>query len=199
MLPPSASSTPQQTVILTRHPATPSRAVRGIEVQVGGVEGSVLALTFRLDADMARVRIPPLAAQRRAPGLWQHTCFEAFLAPVNSQAYYELNFSPSGQWAAYAFRAYRDGASDALEAAPQIGALIAPDRLELGATVDLSRLNGLQPHGGLRLALSAVIEEEGLTSYWALKHPAANPDFHHPDAFALTLELPARETDEQKR
>jgi hypothetical protein len=30
----------------------------------------------------------------------------------------------------------------------------------------------------------------GVLSYWALDHPAGKPDFHHPDAFALQLELP---------
>jgi hypothetical protein len=43
----------------------------------------------------------------------------------------------------------------------------------------------------LQLALSAVVEDEqGLLSYWALKHPPGRPDFHHPDAFALELERP---------
>jgi hypothetical protein len=40
----------------------------------------------------------------------------------------------------------------------------------------------------LRVGLSAVIEaNDGTLSYWALKHPAAKPDFHHPDSFVLEL------------
>jgi hypothetical protein len=36
-----------------------------------------------------------------------------------------------------------------------------------------------------------VIEEvSGVFSYWALNHPPGEPDFHHPDAFALELEVP---------
>ena len=39
----------------------------------------------------------------------------------------------------------------------------------------------------LRLGLAAVIEaSDGTRSYWALRHPAGQPDFHHADAFALT-------------
>lgn len=35
----------------------------------------------------------------------------------------------------------------------------------------------------------AVIEEEnGVLTYWALKHPPDKLDFHHPDAFAVELE-----------
>jgi hypothetical protein len=46
----------------------------------------------------------------------------------------------------------------------------------------------------LRLGLAAVIEDKtGIFSYWALRHPSAKPDFHHPDS--LVLELPAPATD----
>jgi hypothetical protein len=40
----------------------------------------------------------------------------------------------------------------------------------------------------VRVAASAVVEEanSGL-SYWALAHPAAKPDFHHADAFVLSV------------
>ena len=38
--------------------------------------------------------------------------------------------------------------------------------------------------------LSAVIEDpNGVLSYWALRHPPGKPDFHHPDTFALEIDL----------
>ena len=60
------------------------------------------------------------------------------------------------------------------------------DRLELGAEI----CQRLLPHGRpLRLGLSAVVEDAaGKLSYWALRHTPGKPDFHHTDAFALTLE-----------
>ena len=46
----------------------------------------------------------------------------------------------------------------------------------------------------LRLALSAVIEtEDGRIHYFAAAHPPGQPDFHHPDCFALELPAPDRE------
>jgi hypothetical protein len=40
------------------------------------------------------------------------------------------------------------------------------------------------------LGLSAVIEDlDGVLSYWALRHPPGKPDFHHPDTFALEIDL----------
>jgi hypothetical protein len=44
------------------------------------------------------------------------------------------------------------------------------------------------PQNAARIGLSAVIEEQdGTISYWALRHAAGKPDFHHPDGFAMEL------------
>jgi hypothetical protein len=106
--------------------------------------------------------------------------------------YYEFNFSPSGEWAAYAFKSYRDGErveDDGLHSGIVVHS--AANILELEALVHLDRLPVARPGTSLRLGLSAVIEEtDGTISYWALKHPPGEPDFHHPDSFALELALP---------
>jgi hypothetical protein len=61
--------------------------------------------------------------------------------------------------------------------------------LELDAVIRLDRLEVSYVHAPLSLALSAVIEDSaGTLSYWALRHPAGKPDFHHPQAFALELQ-----------
>ncbi|MDF7777123.1 DOMON-like domain-containing protein [Sphingomonas sp. AOB5] len=50
---------------------------------------------------------------------------------------------------------------------------------------------GLAAPRDWEMGISAVIEEaDGTKSYWALKHPAGKPDFHHPDCFALELPAP---------
>jgi len=75
--------------------------------------------------------------------------------------------------------------------APEIIVRRLADRLELEVLLRLDRLSATHSDAPLRLALAAVIEEEsGALSYWALQHPAGKPDFHHPDAFALTLGAP---------
>jgi hypothetical protein len=139
------------------------------------------------------VRIPSPAIPRRVDGLWQHTCFEAFVGFKDSPAYYEFNFSPSREWAAYAFRVYRDGGPlEDEELAPVISIRKTSDVLELNAVVQLGRLPLLQPEIVIRLGLSAVIEDsDGGLSYWALKHPAKKPDFHHVDSFVLEFALPS--------
>jgi hypothetical protein len=131
---------------------------------------------------------------RRGQRLWEHTCFEAFVSVKGSSAYYEFNFSPSGEWAAYAFRGYRRAAALGDEKlSPGITVSVAEDGLELDAVIHLDRLSGIEPREVLRLGLCAVIEENnGSLSYWALKHPPGKPDFHHPDAFALEIPPPAK-------
>ena len=172
------------------HPSTRYRAVRGIAALVRRAASRVLDVSFRLDGDMSSLRIPSPSAPRIAARLWEHTCFEAFVAMDARNGYHELNFAPSGEWAAYAFRSYRDGGAVADEAlAPSIRVRATEARLELDALIRLDRLSAAHPRSTLRIGLSAVIEgNDGGLSYWALRHPAGKPDFHHGECFALLLE-----------
>lgn len=177
-------------VVLVRHPGTHSRAVHGIEAHVKWARGAVLVLRYVLTGDLVRLRIPLPGPPRRANRLWQHTCFEAFISTTGSLEYHEFNFAPSGEWAAYFFRRYRE---DALRAEAKVVPMItvhrAEESLEIEIVLDLDGVPGRLSDARLRLGLSAVVEEQGGTfSYWALKHPPGNPDFHHPDAFALEIE-----------
>ena len=182
----------KHSVTLTCHRQTRTDAVRGIAAHVGRSPSGTLAIDFVLDADLGRLRIPPARPSCLTHGLWEHTCFEVFVALDNTPAYHEFNFAPSGQWALYAFQSYR-------EIAPQPDGMVAPemhvrrlaDRLELDAVVRLDSLSAIHTTTPLRLALAAVIEDSsGTLSYWALRHPPGRPDFHHPDAFALRLQVP---------
>jgi len=129
-----------------------------------------------------------------ADGLWRHTCFELFIAPRETPDYLELNFSPSGEWATYAFARYRepvprDVGADPAATVPRVAVQRASDALVVDAAVPLNRLAPRYADAPLRLGLAAVIEaRDGSLSYWALRHPAAKPDFHHPDAFVLDLD-----------
>jgi hypothetical protein len=176
---------------LVVYPASHSNSVRTIHVRVRQDRPGALSFEYVLRAEMPLIRIPPTRSPARADGLWKHTCFEAFIATANTPRYYELNFSPSREWAIYRFDAYRAGMSPLdVTLPPDVVVRRFDDRLELDATVTLPELNALQPARTLQLALSAVVEEDsGTLSYWALKHSTDKPDFHHSDGFVL--ELPA--------
>lgn len=185
--------------MLTCHPETPSQAVHEIQVRVGWTQDNALIFTYALKADLTRLRIPPPRPRRKADRLWQHTCFEAFVSAKHKPEYYEFNFSPSGEWAAYSFQRYRDGAPvEDDKPAPKISVSNAADRFDLDAIVRLDCLPTIPSHACLLLALSAVIEDQsGKLSYWALRHPPGKPDFHHPDSFALKLDSPMEQTPNQ--
>jgi hypothetical protein len=152
-----------------------------------------LQVTFRLDGELSRIRVPSPGLARTNTELWRHTCFEAFIAAAGQAAYHELNFAPSGEWCIYAFRDYRDGGPLADETLrPRIDVRSTDRQLELDALIRLDILSANHPVVPLRIGLSAVIETSDGLSYWALRHPGPKPDFHNADGFVLRLDLPGR-------
>ena len=192
------SRTQPQTVALACHPSSPSIAVRGLtaSARIGGA--GKLAVRFVLDADMSQVVLPRLRPAARADELWRHTCFEVFVALPDSDAYCELNFSPSTEWAMYGFVGYRRGMTPIeVRRPPRVAVRPTPRGLVLEAITHLAELPMPQPGSALRAGAAAVIEEtDGRLTYWALTHPSALPDFHHRLGFVLQVgKQPAGTTD----
>src|SRR5260370_31796663 len=143
---------------LTCHPSIRAEAVRSIKVLVRRSASAELQMTFRLDRDIPRILISPPAVSRFATDLWRHTCFEAFVAIEGQPAYHEFNFAPSGEWAVYAFRGYRDGGLLHNEMMrPDIVVRSTGTRLELDALVRLDGLSDIHACASLRIGLSAGI------------------------------------------
>ncbi len=176
---------------LQRHPGSTCAAVSRIEVEMVHPRPGVLRLRYLVRGGTRGVRLPAQTVPERRDELWRHTCFEAFLCVATGTAYYEFNFSPSGQWAAYEFDGYRRGMRPLNGVGePRIEAQRYEEDFELRATLEFDGLTDSQPASPWRAGLSAVIEEtDGNRSYWALAHPPGKPDFHHSDCFVF--ELPA--------
>jgi hypothetical protein len=169
---------------LRLHPYSHCAAATRIDADIARPHPGSLILSYVVSGRASDLRLPPVVAAARADELWQHTCFEAFVRPSTGSAYYEFNFSPSTQWAAYHFSGYRSGMRVATEiAAPRIEMWSTAGSYTLQAALELDELSS-----PLHLGLSAVLEEtNGRKSYWALAHPPGKPDFHHADCFALEL------------
>jgi hypothetical protein len=170
---------------LRLHPDSHCDAVAAIDVSIARPRRNTLVLTYVVNGTIEALALPKVVKPARTGELWQHTCFEAFIRPAAGDAYYEFNFSPSTQWAAYRFDGYRSGMAVASEiAAPKFELRTGANSLTLQTSLQLEAL----PSPKWRLGLSAVIEEtNGGKSYWALAHPPGKPDFHHADCFALEL------------
>lgn len=186
---------------LLAHPAAPSDGAQRVAARAELLSPESLRFQYVMEADLRLVRIPaPVADAGTADKLWTHTCFEAFVGLPESPRYLELNFAPSGQWAAYRFDSYRQGMAPAVDTAARLAVRRSDERLELQAEVRLGEsLFFPVPHPEVpgcprvRIALTAVVEDrEGRLSYWALRHPPGRPDFHHPESFSLALEIPAK-------
>ncbi|MBS0581367.1 MAG: DOMON-like domain-containing protein [Proteobacteria bacterium] len=174
------------------HPQTPAHGIARIGATARLLRPAVLCCEYALHADLAQVRMPAARGQSPADGLWRHTCFEAFVAAPDAGGYYEFNFSPAGDWAAYRFAAYRaQMCPAAIASPPRMQSSRDAGQLTLTATFDIGTLEGIDRAPRLRLALAAVIEDAGGgLSYWALHHPPGKPDFHHPDGFVVELSAP---------
>jgi hypothetical protein len=175
---------------LVCHPNTPSRVARAVRAQATRHADGKLALSYAIHGRVAHMHIPSPAPARIGWKLWRHTCCEVFVRAEGAASYHEFNFSPAGEWTAYAFTRYREGGSLTDESLnPQVAVESTSERLDLYALVDLPRLSGRYQHGQLHIGLAVIIEEDqGGFSYWALRHAPGKPDFHHADAFALTLD-----------
>lgn len=129
------------------------------------------------------LRLPAAQPPGPADGLWQRTCFEAFVAAPGSSAYHEFNLSPSGQWARYRFSDQRVRDRLAEQQAPVLALPMRwrteANALELQTALPLA--DWPSSGSGWLLGLAAVLEHSGgRLSHWALHHPKEQPDFHHP-------------------
>ena len=146
---------------LTPQPAAPPLAVTGLHV-TGTLCRGPSELTYRILG--GPVRMAPPGEPLRTDELWRTTCFELFIQPEGGEGYFEFNFAPSGQWAAYRFDGYRSGMADLPLDPPRIE--VAGEGVRIA--MDLSAL----PSAPWRVGITAVIEEgDGTKSFWALAHP----------------------------
>jgi hypothetical protein len=183
-----------QAVSLQCHPDVTCTSVSRVRSLIRLDAANTLSATYTVEGAIEQLLIH--GENLANAELWRRTCFELFVGATNDAEYYEFNFCPGGEWAIYGFRNYREGGLihvDGLE--PNIAVRRGADFLELSAAVPLDRLDGVSSGVSLTLGLSAVIEDrQGGLSYWALKHPAGEPDFHHPDNFAVEIQLPLGES-----
>jgi hypothetical protein len=199
---PERPRVPTITIGLRAHPTTaPLQPATDDRPAVSSPVGMLLAtmyaapdgaavFEFKLeDSRIEAIRIPAATEPRPADALWQHTCFEVFMGVKGEPGYREFNFSPSGQWAIYDFRACRERSEDyAADAAPELRFAQDDNAAWLEARVPSAALPAVPPGTELEIGLAAVIErKDGELEYWAVQHVAEQPDFHARNSFVLML------------
>lgn len=153
------------------------------------IKNGNLNATFRLAPLTSRIKLaPPNPTPARRDALWQTTCFEVFTGETGRSAYWEFNFSPSGDFACYRFDDYRLGmAPEERVTAVTCAQTAAPQHfLEWRLQADVAKITELNNDHNLELGLCAVIENlEHKKTCWALAHRRGKPDFHARESFIL--------------
>jgi hypothetical protein len=150
-------------------------------------KGNGLDIQYILSGPLSRLKIPQKQeTTRRVDGLYQHTCFEAFVAGENGR-YLEWNFSPSGDWCLFAFDEYRKATKETLSLESPHFKLskhqLENGKLTIGVSLDLAAFSDFLGKPST-VGLSAVLEWRGGNKmYWAMKHAGEKPDFHRSESF----------------
>ena len=115
-------------------------------------------------------------------GLWNQTCFEAFLKPVGTEQYYEFNFSFKPAWMIFHFERYRFPQPPIASKDFEMKSM-KWESTNCKLTVEL--INKTK-HKKFNIGLAAILEEkQGIKHYCALAHTGSKPDFHLSDSFTL--------------
>jgi len=170
---------------LVPHPDHLPRIEISVRALVERLGPSGLRFQYTIDGHVGLIDFGDGHPGGRTDGLWQHTCYEAFVSPSGRTNYLELNFR-GRKWASYLFDDYRSGMRNApVEPyAKSYGEMYGTDLQN--ASIDLQNFDEFT--GALDVALTAVVQESsGHKSYWSLVHPDGPPDFHNRSCFLARL------------
>jgi hypothetical protein len=155
-------------------------------VRVGyDFHGANWRLDFEVFAEMDKLLVPSLHGLRPGENLWEHSCFELFIA-TSSHHYREFNVAPDGAWAAYDFAGYRSGRRPVGgDVFSSVKAHAEHNRYRMKCVLS----HGAIPDSARHVGLSVILEDkQGGHSFWALEHGPGKPDFHHVKSFRIPLD-----------
>lgn len=178
-------------VLLSCHSSNHGTNIQKFSVSCHRTENGILEFSYRVEGHVSAIRIPHGSLSKFTDGLWKHTCFEAFLKSAdNAGPYYECNFSPSKEWAIYGFDSYRTGMTPKVDMIPsEISFFQDEHLLILETSIDLNALESAMKVNKMEIGIAAVLEESNHGhTFWSIRHPEGQPDFHHPECFSLVME-----------
>lgn len=171
---------------LNPHPSQADAAAGfAVTCRVVPMPANRVRLSWTVRGPIDALVVAEQADASRQDGLWEATCFEAFVRPVGQSVYREYNLAPSSLWQAYDFDSYRDGSRVAEQETPDFARSEDVDRLTVAATFALPEA---WRDADLDLGLTTVLEHrDGTKTLWALCHGDGAPDFHDGDCFVARV------------
>lgn len=121
----------------------------------------------------------------RKIGLWEGTCFEAFLYNKLNGEYIEFNFSGTGFWNAFHFKQRDQELKEYQNLKLRKHRFItSPQHRTFEVQIDLSELPFQVEEGHFLIGITCIlVNEDQEKEYFAIKHCQEKPDFHDPDSF----------------
>jgi hypothetical protein len=161
-----------------------------LEVLIYRLSHGRLHVEFVLHDPEGHVLWPhPAPLPLRADFLWEHTCFEVFIAQDEYDSYTEFNFSPRRQWNAYHFDHYRHPKQMPPLHERQVNVAelqVGHHRLE--AVLELTPR--FAARATVHLNVCAVLAHpRGHLSYWSIQHGGEVADFHRASDRVITIDL----------
>ncbi|MBE9028444.1 DOMON-like domain-containing protein [filamentous cyanobacterium LEGE 11480] len=147
-----------------------------------------LTIDYKLEGAVNQIQLPsPNPEPLRRWELWETTCFELFIGCPETLNYWEFNFSPNGNWNAFALENYRKGIREESQI-EQVNTIARNDSagFQLETTIPLEPI--VPADQSIELSITAVIEtQEKNISFWATKHCSPEADFHQRNSFTIQL------------
>ena len=142
-----------------------------------------LILEYQILGNLSNYHFPKITTQQRADNLWLDTCFELFVASINSNSYWEINISPSTKWNIYYFTSYKEGMRNSdIISIPTIKAHKYHNEYVLSVESIISEECFDQ---GLLINLCVILlDKKGVRHFYSIKRREESPDFHDRDYFA---------------
>lgn len=149
--------------------------------------GNSLHLTYTISGEIGEIALPDYQSNNeRSWELWEHTCFEMFIAKDDREDYLEFNFSPSGNWNAFHLDGIRKGIKEYPGASVSIEApVVTTEQYTQKVVVNLEDQSFLGDDTAV--GVTAITNMKDKKEFWALLHSKGEPDFHTKESFILSL------------
>lgn len=139
---------------------------------------SHLELNYFLRGETERVLLQSKGSSgQRLINLWDHTCFEFFMAPSEKKHYWEFNFSPTGAWNCFRLEDYRKDATYPEITVPVIRLEEKPGLIFLQAVLNIPGILSASDEWDIQFATVIKLTDSSL-QYWSNSHFCDEPDYH---------------------
>lgn len=157
-----------------------------IEADLQFITADTVELTYSWTDKKKWIHFEFQPAGNRVSKLWEQTCFEAFIQPVGSKRYFEINLTINKSWNAFEFSDYRNPQPpNEFSGAELIHISIKDHQLKAQIKFEGVKFNVIKAS-----LCSVIFLKNKSVTYWSTRHADQKPNFHHFDSFTIERKAP---------